>query len=161
MGTLEKNLKEFVAKEKKQKIKQVRCYEKSTQVLTKHFRKFKFRTAFLYGLNRWYSRREAARVPEQARRQGCPGCSHVPHHGVRPRGQGRGPVRHGARPVAGEAELREARGCPPRGGRAGRPLPDRLHRGRVPRGAGGGNQEGFHLRLSAEAHRQGGGRLAL
>ena len=50
---------------------------------------------------------------------------------------------------------------PPRGGRAGRPLPDRLHRGRVPRGAGGGNQEGFHLRLSAEAHRQGGGRLAL
>ena len=53
-STLEKNLKEFVAKEKKQKIKQVRCYEKSIQVLTKHFRKFKFRTAFLYGLNRWY-----------------------------------------------------------------------------------------------------------
>lgn len=42
------------SKPKKVKTQQMKSYENSQKVLTKHFRKFKFRTAFSYSLDRWF-----------------------------------------------------------------------------------------------------------
>ena len=41
-------------KKKKAKTQQIKSFDQSNKVLTKHFRKFKFKTAFIYALNRWH-----------------------------------------------------------------------------------------------------------
>ena len=48
------NEKDSTSKPKKLKTRQLKAYEHSNKNLTKHFRKFKFRTAFIYALNRWH-----------------------------------------------------------------------------------------------------------